>query len=518
MPRPAEAPAGARRAALPMGSPATLGPALLAALAAALLPAAAPAAGATPPAPSPLALAPCELEHPLRLTVVAAECGRLEVPEDPQQPAGRRIALRVVRVPSLERGRRADPLFILAGGPGAAATGFYASVAAVFERVHRDRDIVLLDQRGTGGSNPLDCPGDESRGFQGDAAQIRADAARCLASLRAHAAVAWYTTSVAVRDLDAVRSALGYPRIALYGASYGTRVAQHYLRRYPSRVASLILDGVVPVGTAIGPETPLDAEHALLSILARCARDSACRGRFGDPQSSYRRVRAALAAHAVPVTLPDPRSGALQRFDFSAWHLAAVLRLASYASEYAALLPLLLDDAGVHGDFAPLAAQFLLADRAYGETLAAGMHNSVVCAEDVPFYDPRAIDRARLAATFLGTVQLDGLEALCSVWPHGPVDADFHAPFTSEVPALLLSGEDDPVTPPRYAAEAARSFPYSRQIVLAGFGHGQLTAPCMDRVIARFLARPAAVAVLDIACTRAARPLPFFTSANGPAP
>ena len=464
-----------------------------------------------------LTLSACELEHPLRLTVVAAECGVLSVPENPQDPAGRHIPLHVARVPAISRRKQPDALFILAGGPGAAAGAFYATVAGAFARIHRERDIVLIDQRGTGASNRLDCQADAQRLYRASEAEIAAGTRRCLARLSARADVAYYTTSLAVQDLERVRAALGLERIDLYGTSYGTRVAQHYLRRFPQRVRALILDGVVPAPVALGPDTASDAERALLDILARCAAEPACRARYGDPARSYLSVRSALRTHAVPVTLPDPSTGEPTRFSFGSAHLATVLRLASYTAEYAALLPLLLDEAAAHQDYVPLAAQFLLIERGYGEALATGMHNSVVCAEDVPFYDLRAIDRARLADTFLGTLQLDGLETVCRIWPHGPVDADLHAPLESNVPALLLSGSDDPVTPPAFARLAARAFPHGLSIVLEGFGHGQLTAPCMDRVLAQFLAR-ASVLGLDVGCTRRARPLPFFTSLNGPPP
>src|SRR5437763_1050302 len=339
----------------------------------------------------------------------------------------------------------------------------------------------------------------------------------CLGDLGARAEVSWYTTSVAVQDLERVRAALGYERINLYGTSYGTRVAQHYLRRFPERVRAVILDGVVPAPLALGPEVALDAERSLLDILARCAAQPPCRSRFGDPAQAYRSVRAALARRAVPVSVSDPSTGEPRRFDFTAEHLATVLRLASYSAEYAALLPLLLGEAASRADYAPLAAQFLLIERAYAGAVATGMHDSVVCTEDVPFYRVSARERTRLADTFLGTAQLDGLETVCRIWPHGAIDPDFHAPLTSGVPALLLSGGDDPVTPPAFAALAARGFAHGLSVVLEGFGHGALTAPCLDRVMAQFLAR-ASVAGLDVACTRAARPMPFFTSVNGPAP
>lgn len=485
--------------------------------AAAPAPAPPPGEARSPGEAQPLRFAPCELEHPLRLTVVAAECGWLTVAENPGKPSGRQIRLRVARVPAISRERRADPLLVLAGGPGLAATTFYASIAGAFARIHRDRDILLVDQRGTGGSNPLECHEDEDLEYRASDSEITQAARRCLASLAPRADVAWYTTSVAVSDLERVRAALGVARVDLYGSSYGTRVAQQYLRRYPQRVRAVILDGVVPAERAIGPDTPLDAERALLAILQRCVADAACHRRFGDPVASYRRVRLELAQHAVPVSVADPTSGAPLRFELGAWQLAAVLRLTSYTSEFAALLPRMLDAAAAHADYAPLAGEFLLATREYSDVLAVGMHNSVVCTEDVPFYDPRSIDRGALAATFLGTTQLDGLAALCRAWPRGVLDADLHAPLTSNVPALLLSGGDDPVTPPRYAAQVLRGFPQGVALTLEGFGHGQLTAPCVDRLMAAFLERGTA-AGLDTGCIRAARPMPFFTSANGPAP
>ena len=218
-----------------------------------------------------LALSACELEHPLRLSALPAECGVLSVAENPHDPSGRHIGLHVARVPAISRRKQADPLFVLAGGPGAAASAFYATVAGAFARIHRDRDIVLVDQRGTGRSNPLECAADQRLLVRTTDTEIAADTRRCLARLSTRADVAYYTSSVAVQDLERVRAALSVERINLYGTSYGTRVAQHYLRRFPQRVRAVILDGVVPAPVALGPATATDAEQALLGILARCA-------------------------------------------------------------------------------------------------------------------------------------------------------------------------------------------------------------------------------------------------------
>jgi pimeloyl-ACP methyl ester carboxylesterase len=464
-----------------------------------------------------LTLSACQLEDPARVSLVQAECGELRVLENPADPTGRRIGLRVARVPAINRRKQRDPLFVLAGGPGMAATTFYASVAAVFQRIHRDRDIILVDQRGTGRSHPLNCILDDNTVYGGKDADIVADTQRCLTTLQKVAHVEFYTTSIAVGDLDAVRAALGYHQINLYGVSYGTRVAQHYLRRFGAQTRSVVLDGVVPPQLALGPATSLNAEVALSRIFARCTNDAECQKHFGDPTDSYHALRKSLHAHAVSVSLADPMSGEPSKFEFMEYHLATVLRLGSYTAEQAALLPLMLHTATASANFTPLVSQFLMVNRSYSDAVAYGMHNSVVCSEDVPFWDPSKMDRAELEKTYLGTAPVDGLKSICSVWPRGPVDTDFHSPLHTDVPVLLLSGSDDPVTPPSDAEAARQGLAHSLHIVLQGFGHGQVTAPCVDRVISSFI-NLGSTTGLDTSCAKGDHPTPFFVTLSGPAP
>ena len=475
---------------------------------------------ATAAAPAPtLTLTPCRLTHPSQLVSVEAQCGTLAVAEDPAAPAGRRILLFVARVPAVNEHGRPDPLFLLAGGPGLAATTFYTGVAPVFERIHRARDIVLVDQRGTGRSNALNCV-QESDPEAPDSPAIVAQAARaCLSGLADHANVADYTTSLAVRDLDAVRAALGYATINLYGGSYGTRVAQHYLRRFPEHTRTLILDGVVPAPMTLGASLALDAQSALQRIFSRCVADPACHAKFGDPNATFNSLLARLQAQAVAVAVPDPFTGQTRKLNFDAGDLGTVVRLASYSSEESALLPLVLDEAQAHANFNPLAGLMLQVTHSLENLIAVGMHNSVVCAEDVADYGISAADRARLAQTYMGTSPLNALEAVCALWPRGPVDADFHAVLNSDRPVLLLSGSDDPVTPPAYAAQAARGLPNSLQVVVAGMSHGQITAPCASRLLSRFI-ESGTVQGLDaeVACLQQTVPTAFFTSFTGSAP
>lgn len=465
-----------------------------------------------------LAFKPCMLTHPSRLASLKAECASLEVPENPSGE-GRRIRLSIVRDPAISERKAADPLFIIAGGPGMGAQEMYAGTAAAFARIGRDRDIILVDQRGTGRSEPLQCdfdPGDEwMQGREPTPDSIDAAVRSCLDKLRAGHDVRQYTTSVAVRDLEAVREALGAPRINLYGISYGTRVAQHYLRRYPDRVRSVILDGVVPPGLALGPAVATDAEAALARILRRCTAQPACRSAFGDPAATYRGLMAQLRAAPREVRLPDPRTGEPRSLRFGHRHLAAVLRLSSYSAAQASLLPVALHEAAAKDNFTPLAATLLMLQDSLEGSLAAGMHYSVVCSEDIPFVG--GVDRARLGSTYMGAETLDLLQRVCAQWPRGPVDADLRRPLASAVPVLLLSGADDPVTPPAYGEAALRGLAAARHVVLAGEGHGQFAASCMDKVLRDFL-RDAAPATLDLKCLDKRSPHAFFTSLAGPPP
>ena len=461
---------------------------------------------------------PCMLTHSSRLMSLKAECATLEVPENPSGE-GRRITLSIVRVPAISERKAADPLFILAGGPGMGAQEMYPTVAAAFSRVGRDRDIILLDQRGTGTSTPLACALDPDgallRGKEATVEDIDAAARDCLDTLRAKHDVRQYTTSVAVRDLETVRAAIGAERINLYGISYGTRVAQHYLRRHPDRVRSVVLDGVVPPGLALGPAIATDAEAALARIFKRCGAQPACRSAFGDPTATYRSLLERLRTTPREVRLPDPRTGEPRSLRFGHHHLAAVLRLSSYDASQAALLPVALHEAATKENFTPLASSLLMLYGSVAGSIATGMHYSVVCSEDIPFVG--AVDRARLAATYMGTEMIDTLQRVCASWPRGPVDADFREPLSTAVPVLLLSGADDPVTPPSYGEAALRGLADARHVVLADAGHGQLGAPCMDKVLRDFIdtAQPSK---LDLKCLDKRSTAPFFTSLAGPPP
>jgi pimeloyl-ACP methyl ester carboxylesterase len=461
-----------------------------------------------------LSLSPCAVLDPARVRSVEARCATLSVPEDHENPDGPVVALFVAVVPAPTPMRPAEALTVLAGGPGGAATEFYAAFQRAFAEANRQVDVLLVDQRGTGSSARMDCPMPEEAEMELSAQAARAAARECLAVLPHDPRM--FTTSVAVRDLDAVRQALGYERLHVYGASYGTRVAQHYARRYPEHTASLILDGVVPADVALGPNVPLNAQAALNATFERCARDAGCADRFPDLPARFDSLRARLSRRPLEFTMPHPRTGRPEPARLSEIEVAVGVRLLSYDDNSAALLPLLIHEAA-QGRPNGLAAQSTLAIESLTEALALGMHNAVVCTEDAPFVEVSDELRAALEKTYLGFRQVEALLALCELWPQGRLDEDLRIPLESDVPALLLSGELDPVTPPAYAEAVAQRLPRSRHLVAPGTGHGVAASGCAPGLLAQFI-RTRDPSGLDASCLERLAPQPFFLDYAGPGP
>jgi len=462
-----------------------------------------------------LPLQECRLEHPLRLASIQARCGVLTVPENRDLPGGVSIDLRVAVVPALNRRAAGAPLFILAGGPGQGATALYASLAAAFARVNRNHDLVLVDQRGTGQSAPLSCDyADDWEAPDDPMPALRQATATCLHKYGDR--VRFYTSRNAVADLDAVRRVLGYPAIDLYAVSYGTRVAQLYMRRFPKAVHAAILDGVTFPEQAIGPQTPLDGQRALDLIVDRCQASPDCRKAYPDLQQDLDGLRRQFGPQKSLITLDDPNSGMPLKIEFNRSVLNASLRFLSYSSTQASLLPALIHQAA-RGELRPLAAETVMTARQVGDQLASGMQNTVICSEDVPYFSVSPEDAKALSETYQGTDQLDALREICKLWPRGPVDADLHSPLHSDIPTLLLSGEADPVTPPADAERAGQGLARHRHLILSGEGHGQVATGCVPRLMAEFL-DSATPAGLDASCLKRHSPAPFFVSMTGPAP
>jgi len=470
------------------------------------------ACGTTTPTtgvPGPaLPLTECQLSRRDVNVTARARCGTLTVPENPADPAGRQIALNVAVVPAISRTPQPDPLFILVGGPGQAAVETYPAMAQSWRRVREQRDIVLVDQRGTGQSNPLECdlPDDDDADIDTDAfiAALRACPDTLDADLR------FYTTEIAMRDLDAVREALGYATINLYGASYGTRAALTYLRLFPERVRSVVLDAVVSPDYRLYLNTAQDADRAMNLLFDRCERDDACRAAFSTARADFAALLARLETDPLTTTLADPLTAEPIAVTLTGDIVRNLTFALLYTPEIAALLPLNVQQA-VGGDFAPLLAQAGMMDAG----LYMGMMYAVACTEDAPFVN--AAEAAALAEGTLFGDRTRMLREICAAWPQGELSPGWDAPVVSDAPVLLLSGEADPVTPPHYAERIAATLPNSLHVIGPGMGHGLTGRGCIDTLIFDFIT-DGSVADLDAACVQQLAPPPFFLSPTGPQP
>lgn len=457
---------------------------------------------------------PCTLAGAHSAAAVEAQCTTLAVPENRAEPGGRQIELAIAWVPT-DGEAEPDPVFMLAGGPGQGARASFPLLAGGFRGVLRNRHVILVDQRGTGASNPLACRDAEGNNAFGDPSDESPEGAArfaetCLAELSKIADVRHYTSTDAVADLDAVRQAIGAERINLYGGSYGTRVAQQYAKTFPTHTRAVVLDSVVPTTLVLGSEHAKNLDAALDAQLARCAADTACTATLPDPVNAIARVRAALAQpRLAAVTYRDPTTGERREEVPALGHLAAVLRLYSYSPVTATLLPVVLKQA-LDGDYAPLLAQARFLMGSIGEQIMHGMQLSVVCSEDADELKARPDD----AVTLLGTAFIEFTQAQCAVWPRGQRPADFRAPLTGDVPVLAISGEFDPVTPPRYADAAIAQLPNARHLVLKGQGHTPINEGCMPKLFAQFIETADAKA-LDAACLERLAPLPPATGLHG---
>ena len=455
----------------------------------------------------------CELRDNDRTRLTL--CSRVTVPEDYEAAEGRQLSLRVVRLAAGARPNSKAPLLAVAGGPGQAASEAFLFLDRMLPDVARGRDIYLVDQRGTGDSNRLDCPMDEQAVMPTAVAaeEIKEAALECLARLDGNPAL--YTTSAAVRDLEAVRKALDIEQWHLFGVSYGTRVVQHYMRQYPQALRTVTMDSAVPVDVALGTDIALHSQRALDAFLARCEADSACNEAYPDLGRGLESLFRRLAEAPENLRYEDLRSGRQREMAFTRDHLVALVRLALYRSDQLSTLPPMLHEAYERNNFTALARS---ADRLVGrfaDSIAIGMHNSVVCTEDVPFF---AIDEGSAdatARTYMGNSLIRALQATCEVWPRGQLDAGFHIPVSSDIPTLLLNGAADPVTPPDYAESILAHLPRGRNLVAPGQGHFVSPAACTQSIIAQFIHRES-VDELDVDCLQRYEAAPLFINFNGP--
>jgi pimeloyl-ACP methyl ester carboxylesterase len=437
-------------------------------------------------------------------------CGTVERPENPQAAAGRMLTIHFAVVPALAKNKAPDPLFVFAGGPGQAATRVAGALQATLAKINARRDIVYIDQRGTGQSNPLQCRRDSDRAAGSPSLREAVDPGASLEQLRTciptlAADTRWYTTSIAVGDFDAVRASLGAPAINLWGGSYGTRVALEYLHQFPQHVRSVVLDGVAPATLALPASFAIDGDAALNRLLADCERDHVCRERFPELTAKIDRLFAA-AARSPRVTATQPLTGAPEALTLDATAVTSLLRAPLYAPQTAAMLPYALAQA-TQGDSTALLTLTSAFASSLAENFSEVMHFAVVCAEDLPRVDPAAIDAAR--RTRFGTVYIDLYRRACANFAPAAVPPGFYLAPSADVPVLMLSGGHDPATPPEHAAALAQSLPNVRHLIAPNLGHGVSGQGCAPELVTRFI-RQANFDAIDGTCLEKIPAPPFF--------
>jgi pimeloyl-ACP methyl ester carboxylesterase len=401
-------------------------------------------------------------------------CGKLTVFENRAARAGRTIDLNVVVLPALDPNGRREPFFELTGGPGLAETDAVELYTTELRSYRAHRDVVLVDQRGTGASNGLQCPDTRTPLAIATGEMFPLDyVRRCRDELAKHADLRFYTTPIAMDDLDDVRAALGYETIDLFGLSYGTRAAMVYARQHPEHVNRIVLTGVVPVWATMPLYHTPHAQRALDILLDDAARDFPnLRTRFRELIDRLRRQPAQVTYEGATATLTAPI-------------FAEQIRNLMYVPLFTRQLPKMLD-AAARGDFAPLLKQIVRPR----PPVADGMYLSVTCAEDTARIDPEEAKRVT-AGTYFGDYRVAQQRRACAEWPRGALPANYWDDVRVAAPVLILSGYRDPVTTPVWADAVAQQLPHARVVLIPRSAHlpvGLSHLECLDdKLVVPFL-------------------------------
>ena len=451
-------------------------------------------------APPLLALTECRIPN----VDSAVQCAKFEVFENRETKTGRKIALNIVVLPASARIKEPDPIFLFAGGPGQAATDLVATAKMILGTLNTKRDIVFIDQRGTGKSNLLTCkfPTDD------DPDMANADKRRqltlklyteCRDTLAKKADLTQYGTTTAMADYDEVRAALGYDKINLWGASYGTRSAQEYLRRYPDHVRTVTLDSVASPSLILPENFARDAGAGLEATFSACEKSTTCNKDYPTMRADFAAMLVRLDKNPQTVMVTNPLSGIPQQSTVTRDSVAIAAFSTLYVPQLTAMLPEALKQANL-GNYVPLTALSGGMAEMAEEKIAIGMRMSVSCSEDVPRITPAMRDAADKIEPFRSTF-IREFSTACEVWPKGSVAPDFFTPVVSDKPVLILSGGLDPVTPPAFGDEIKKSFSNSVHFVAPYIGHGTSQQGCGPKIVKQFIEK-ASVAELNGDCLK----------------
>ena len=450
---------------------------------------------------------------------VDAYCGTLKVYENRETKQGRQIDLNIVVLPAVSSDAKRDPLFFLAGGPGQGAARMAKGIRELFRRVQTDRDIVLVDQRGTGHSHPLNCLDDQEDDSMKSLAETEEQSLdrvkACMSKYDAD--LTQYTTTIAMDDLDDVRQYLGYDKINVYGGSYGTRAALVYMRQHGDHLRTVVLDGVAPTFMRLPLFFPRDSQRAFDLLVKDCEADAGCSKTYPNLGARATALMQRIEKDPPKVRVTHPRTGVVEDVTIQPRLVANVIVQTLYSPMASALVPAIIA-AAEKNDFESMLALSGLGGGSNDDepAMSIGMQLSVICAEDAPKYTAEEIQK-EASNTLFGKYVLTMQSRACAFWPRGKVDASFYEPVKSAVPTLVLSGEIDPVTPPTWGEQTAATLSNSKHIVIPGTGHTAGGTGCGQRIIKDFIDK-GSVADLDTSCVSKVKRPAFFVSPAGPDP
>ena len=449
-------------------------------------------------------LMPCHLDG----IKAQVKCGTLQVPENYQQPDGSKLKINFAVIRAIDNSQKAAPLMFLAGGPGQAAVELAAGLRRVFSEVRKHHDLILIDQRGTGRSHPLQC--DEA--VELDAYQLlpedltRDEVNKCINELTGD--LSQFTSENAIRDFDAVRKALGYSQVNLYGGSYGTRAALVYMRLFPESIRSVVLDSVGPIEVPIGLFGK-SAARSFQKLVDNCLADTSCQKAYPSLVEEFAAVSKRLEDKVVTVDIMHPRLGTKTTLKINKNKLLGTIRIQLYSTNSRNLVPLVIHQAYL-GNYAPLAG--LIAQGETSNPMYLGLTFNIICNEDFPKVTAQMF-KEDADNTFEQDNSHLPFKTACSVWPKYRPNASFYQAVTADIPTLILSGDLDPVTPPSNGELTDKSLPNSHHIVVQHAAHTVAMSTCAADIVAEFI-KSAKPDGLDESCLDEIPPESFMTSLN----
>jgi len=437
------------------------------------------------------------------------KCGKLLVPENYSKPTEEQISINFVVLPAIDNSDNKTPLMFLAGGPGQAAAELAAGLRRVFNEVRKTRDLILVDQRGTGDSHPLQCEDTLEQDIYTLTPEdfSEQDIKDCLATFSGD--LSQYNSENAIRDFDAVRAALGHEQINIYGGSYGTRAGLVYMRMFPDSLRSVVLDSVGPIEVPIGLFGQSSARSFNL-LLDNCQKELSCQKAYPELGQEFKGLITRLEQAPAEVSIVHPRLGSQTKFVISKAKLLGTLRMQLYSVAARSLVPLVIHQAYL-GNYMPLAG--LVAQSEGGQGIYIGLLFNITCNEDYPRISARDFEQDA-NNNFGGDDSHFGFKMACPLWPQYRPSEEFYQTITADIPTLILSGNLDPVTPPSNGEHSAKSLPNNHHIIVENAAHTVAMSTCASDIINEFLTslKPKD---LDESCLEDVPNESFMTNLNG---